>query len=206
VIHRLMGRPDLALPCNIEALTLHRETGDRAGEASALENLAAYHLDHGDVDQAMSYAQAAFDIADDTANPRVVAATHAIVAKVHLRRGNHRMAKRHYEIGLRCARDNRVVYIEVGALLGLAATHKIAGRPDTALELCTEALHTAEAAGFQIHEATARTLLAELANDRGEPTVAASQATLAVTIHDRTHCRSGMDRASAVLVSVRRRS
>jgi tetratricopeptide (TPR) repeat protein len=206
VIHRLMGQPDLALTCSTEALALHRDTGDRAGEASAMENLASFHLDHGDVDRASSYAQAALDIAEDIGNPRVDAASHAVVAKVCLRRGDHQGAERHYELGLRSARTNRISYLEVEALLGLAATHKAAGRADTAGELCAEALHAARLAGFQIHEATARILLAELANDRDEPEVAVSQAGAAAKIHDRTGCRSGKDAALAVLASARRRS
>jgi tetratricopeptide (TPR) repeat protein len=96
------------------------------------------------------------------ANPRVDACAHTIVAKVHLRRGDHREAERYYELGLHFARTNRIAYLEVDAQLGLAATHHAAARPDTALDLCTQALHTAEMSGFQIHEATARTLLAEL--------------------------------------------
>jgi tetratricopeptide (TPR) repeat protein len=203
-IHRLMGHLDLALTCGTEALALHRETGDRAGEASSLENLAAAHLEHGDLGQALSCAKAALAIAEEIANPRVDAATQTVVAKVHLRLDDHREAERHYELGLRSARANRIPYLEVEALLGLAATHKAAGRPGTAVELCTEALHAAETAGFQIHEATARILLAELANDRDEPAVAATQAGVAAEIHDRTQYRSGKDRALAVLVSARR--
>ncbi|MFG1948714.1 BTAD domain-containing putative transcriptional regulator [Nonomuraea sp. NPDC048826] len=162
VIHRLMGRPDLALTCNTEALALYREMGDRAGEASVMENLASLHLDQGDVDQAMSCAKAALDMAKDLANPRIYACGHTIVAKVHLRQGDHREAERHYELGLHLAHINRMSYVEVDAQLGLAATHHAAGRPDLALDLCTQALHTAEASGFQIHAATARNLLAEL--------------------------------------------
>lgn len=196
-VHGLMGRLDLAFSYNREAVELHRETGNRAGEASALENLASLHLYRAEPAQALSHARAALEIAEEIGNPRVDAATNAIVAEVHLHRGEHAEAERHYQQSLSRARANRMRYLEVAALLGLAAARHAAGRSGT--EHCEEALRIAEKAGYQIHEAAARTLLAEFAHDRGDSATAAEQARRAVEIHRGTQCRQGLDRALIVL-------
>jgi tetratricopeptide (TPR) repeat protein len=192
-----MGRLDLAFSYNSQAVELCRETGNRVGEASALENLASLHLLRGEPARALSHARAALGIAGEVGNPRIDAATNAIVAEVHLRRGEYAEAERHYRQSLSHARANRVKYLEVTALLGLAATRHATGWHGT--EHCEEALRIAEKAGYRIHEATARTLLAEFARDRGDSATAAEQARRAVEIHRGTQCRPGLDRALAVL-------
>ncbi|GHH40144.1 AfsR/SARP family transcriptional regulator [Lentzea cavernae] len=199
VIHGLTGRLDLAFSYNSEALELHREAGSRAGEASALENLASLHLRRDEPALALAGAKAALAIAEEIANPRVDAASRTIVAKAHLHLGDHAEAERYFRQGVSRARAHRMRYLEVDALLGLAATLHASGRYGVAAEHCEEGLRTAEKAGFRIHEATARTLLAELALDRGEPATAVGEARRAAEIHHGTGCRQGLDRALAVL-------
>ncbi|WP_330277717.1 tetratricopeptide repeat protein [Lentzea sp. NBC_00516] len=202
-IHGLMGRLDLAFAYNADALALHREAGSRAGEASALENLASLHLYRDEPAQALTHAHAALAIAEEIANPRVDAATKTIVAKVLLHQGDHAEAELLYGQGLSRARANRMTYLEVAALLGLAATLHATGRSDAAAEHCEEALRVSGKAGFQIHEATARTLLAEFAHGRGDTAAAAGQAQRAVAIHESTQCDQGLDRALSALVRSR---
>jgi DNA-binding SARP family transcriptional activator/tetratricopeptide (TPR) repeat protein len=187
-IHGLMGRLDLAFAYNADALDLHREVGNRVGEASALENLASLHLYRDEPAQALSHATAALGIAEEIANPRVDAATLTIVAKVRLHLGDHEEAELLHRQGLSRARANRMRYLEVAALLGLASTLHATGRSGAAAEQCEEALLISGKAGFQIHEASARTLLAELAHDRGDSPAAAEQAQRAVAIHESTQC------------------
>lgn len=161
--HRHLGHLDEAQACAIEALALHRETGNRAGEASALESLAAIHLDRNHPDEAFTFAKDALAIAQAIANPRAETATLTMLAAVHLHQGDHTQAEHYFTLGLDSARTNRITFTELEALLGLAATHQATARPATARALATEALHAARSSGFPLHQSTAEAFLAGLA-------------------------------------------
>ncbi len=161
--HRHLGHLDQAQTCATDALALHRETGNRAGEASALETLAAIHLDRNDVPEAFTLAKDALAIAQAIANPRAETATLTMLAAVHLHQGDHTQAEHYFTLGLHSARTNRITYTELEALLGLAATHQATARPTTAQALATEALQAARTSGFHRHQATAESLLSGLA-------------------------------------------
>ncbi|MFC9690012.1 BTAD domain-containing putative transcriptional regulator [Kribbella sp. NPDC056951] len=157
--HRHLGHLDEAQSCAMDALALHRETGNRAGEASALETLAAIHLDRDHPTEAFTFAKDALAIAQAIANPRAETATLTMLAAVHLHQGDHTQAEHYFTLGLESARTNRITYTELEALLGLAATHQATARPTTARALATEARQAAQASGFAHHQATAETLL-----------------------------------------------
>ncbi|GAB3947488.1 BTAD domain-containing putative transcriptional regulator [Kribbella albertanoniae] len=160
--HRHLGNLDEAQSCAAAGLALHRETGNRAGEASALETLAAIHLDRNDVAEAFTFAEDALAIAQAIANPRAETATLTMLAAVHLHQGDHTQAEHYFTLGLQSARTNRITYTELEALLGLAATHQATARPTTAQALATEALQAARTSGFHRHQATAEGLLSGL--------------------------------------------
>jgi tetratricopeptide (TPR) repeat protein len=60
-------------PSCLAALAIAREVGDRTGEASALQNLADYHADRHEPDEAKGCAQEALDIAQDLGDLRLEA-------------------------------------------------------------------------------------------------------------------------------------
>ncbi|MCP3988328.1 MAG: tetratricopeptide repeat protein, partial [Actinomycetia bacterium] len=70
-----MGQPDQAVNHYNQALPIHREIGDRAGEATTLNNIGGIYFDQGDLETTIKHLDRAlqlFDAIGDRANGTMV--------------------------------------------------------------------------------------------------------------------------------------
>ena len=72
-----------------EALQLGRDAGSLDLEASALEGLAALHLDLGDIAQAADFGRQALEVAVRTSHPRTEASVMATLATIARAEGDY---------------------------------------------------------------------------------------------------------------------
>src|SRR5664279_1774827 len=93
----VLGDLDGALADYQQALTIHREVGDRAGEATTLNNIGHVHNVRGDQDTALTYYQQALPIQREVGDRRGEATTLNNIGLVHSSRGDHGTALTYYQ-------------------------------------------------------------------------------------------------------------
>jgi DNA-binding SARP family transcriptional activator len=141
-------------------LALHREGGDRYGEAETRCHRARALRDAGDLPAALDQARSALTLAKDIGDPRTESeALHTLGTVEHLL-GHDAVAVGHLRAALELARRSGDRYPECEALTALALA---CGEPEHA----RQALTTARWAGYRVQEGLALGAFAELAAASG---------------------------------------
>lgn len=99
----LPGRVKAAQAHLAAALDLFRQVGNRQGEAAALQQLAATHLDTGDLTSARALAESALGIARGSREGNVEIDAHNTLGDLYLRQDAAREAVAEYRQALRLA-------------------------------------------------------------------------------------------------------
>ncbi|MFG1911593.1 BTAD domain-containing putative transcriptional regulator [Kribbella sp. NPDC048928] len=135
--------------------TYHRRSHFR-GELSTLDDWARLHSQRGDGAAALETALRAHQLANVVRDPKAQAQTASTVAQAHLTLGDAAAAAEWIEACLAIARET-YPYLEVEALLVLAAARAVVGDQKAADVAAEQAAVIAAACGFRRLEAEART-------------------------------------------------
>jgi tetratricopeptide (TPR) repeat protein len=146
---RRAGQRDTALRSAEQALIVARQGGDYCTEVYALALLAQLNVDAGDLEFAADVAEGAIKLAPDVCDPGARIASHAAVADVCLRSGEHHRASEHYRQALSRARHFRLRFDECEALIGLSHTEQAVGNAEHATRYHRAAVRLANDHGFR---------------------------------------------------------
>ncbi|MEU4351104.1 BTAD domain-containing putative transcriptional regulator [Streptomyces sp. NPDC023838] len=200
----LLGRSDEALDRLTDALAVHREIGDRGGEAETLRALADWHLDQDDLAAALDLAAAAASLADDIGGTRLSSAALQSLARVHARRGDPAEAERAYDRAQAQAELAAARHTQATILLGRAEVRLLSGRLADAETHAQSALTRARTEGYRIIEGQALTILGRTDLARGRADEAAGLAAQAAAVLAQTGHRRGLADAHDLLSRARR--
>ncbi|MEV0269727.1 BTAD domain-containing putative transcriptional regulator [Hamadaea sp. NPDC050747] len=195
----LLGRLDEAQTAAEGALATFRAEGDQEGQAHALKNLAGFHRRNGQLDLALTEAQAAQKIAQQVENPWLHGHVLNTLAAVHSATGDHRIAADVYAQAIVLGRDSRSGDVEGQALTGAADCYRILNLHDAATTTADAALAIAQQAGRRVQEAEALLVLAAIAVDYCEPSQAAKRAAEALALFTELDHPDGARRAASLL-------
>ncbi|TDD04275.1 hypothetical protein E1292_19215 [Nonomuraea deserti] len=137
-----LGRADLALRKQHEALPVLREVSDQGGVAYCLRNIGQILMENGDHDAAYAHLRSALSVADDSGSPRNRAQVLYWTGSLHLRRDEPAAAEAAFEQVLAMTRQLGDLAGEAMALLGLgnARNHITDARSTGAIQALEEAL------------------------------------------------------------------
>ncbi len=184
-----------------DALTRHRELGNRAGERDSPQTLVLAYLDAGRPQDARRCADALHRLAADQGIPLDARSTCAVAA-VCRAEGDGDQAHRLYDTGLQIAAANDSASDTMHAQLGLATTSHDRGDYVAAIDLATQALDAARRTHSQVTEGRALTQLARTHHALGDTTHALDTGLLALANHQRTGHRTGEALTHLVLAQI----
>lgn len=168
LVHRAHGDADAMTEALAEATAAFQAAGDREGEAGAVEVLARYELERGDLAAARGLLSGALRILDQVKPSRKHSQILHRFAELYDRSGEVELAKRTRQDVLHQVRQLGDAIGEVHALHGLGMTLRLAGEITPAREAISESLDLAVLRGARLVEARARLALGEMATDAGQ--------------------------------------
>ncbi|WP_027482205.1 tetratricopeptide repeat protein, partial [Deinococcus pimensis] len=119
-VHHAVGEHDSALDCLHSAVRLHRELGDRAGEAKGLTNVGSILVAQGEYVAALEYLVAAHELFRSAVNDeRARGVTLINLGNLFLDLGQPGSAAEYFREALGVARGRRDRLMESVALLNL---------------------------------------------------------------------------------------
>jgi tetratricopeptide (TPR) repeat protein len=142
LLNDALGRPDQALPLLNQALQIRRESGNRSGEATVLNNVGNVYLQKADYAEAQTYFERALQIREQAKVPAELADTLHNLGETMSKLGRNDRALEHYLRALdlrRTAGDKRFAAIEsysIGTIFDVQA------RYGAAIKSKAEALQT----------------------------------------------------------------
>jgi tetratricopeptide (TPR) repeat protein/transcriptional regulator with XRE-family HTH domain len=139
VMYTIQLRMEQALECLDHAIPLHRISGDRSGEASALETAGMAHLRLGNVAQGLVLLESALDLRAELGERHAQGITLSNAAEAYHRLGRSDEA-------LRCLERSLEIRREVGDVAGEGITLRNMGEVYAQLGRLAEALRMADAA------------------------------------------------------------
>jgi len=137
VMMAIQRRVDEALECLEQGLPLYRLSGDRSGEASALETAGMVYVRVGRAEEALSYFEHALRLRSELGERYAEGITLSNAAEAYHRLGRAQEA-------LRCLERSLEIRHEFGDLAGAAITLLNKGEVFAQLGMMTDALHTAD--------------------------------------------------------------
>ncbi|MEV6522480.1 tetratricopeptide repeat protein [Longispora sp. NPDC051575] len=152
-VHFRWSGYDLALDHIHRALDLHREAGDRRGEAGALDVLGMIHGHRGDLGLALDNLQRALALHRATGHRLGETIALNTLGGIHGRLGDYRQAAEHFRQALVATRDVGNREVEGTALANLATVYHRLGRYEEALDHCRRALAVTRETGNRRGEA-----------------------------------------------------
>ncbi len=129
-----------------------------AGDAEALENLAAVELAEGNSEAALSFATRALSLVADGGDPQVATSVRITLGEVHRAMSGHEAAAALFEQALATARRIGYASGEVRALISLAAVWRDLSRDSDARAAADEAVRRSAELGLRALENRARAL------------------------------------------------
>jgi tetratricopeptide (TPR) repeat protein len=145
------------------ALAILRETGDRAGEAIALNRISTVHHVQGRVEEALDYQRHALAIYTELGDLTGVAASHNNIGMYHASRGGYTEALAHLDQARAIVREIRAPGTEAGVLGSIGEVCHRLGRTEQAENAFRQALVICVANGDRRHEAMCHQWLGRLA-------------------------------------------
>jgi len=144
---RRIGRTREAEQCYKEALTIQRDLDDAEGLAGTLDQLADFHLLEQKYDQALDYAQKAWEIVEYLKDERRIASVLRGIGAIYRQSGDEKKALEYYEKSLEIRRALNDEWGISDCLNSLAFIHRSQGEYDQALANLRQALETSERLG-----------------------------------------------------------
>jgi tetratricopeptide (TPR) repeat protein len=135
-----MGRPAAAIDHIGQALELYRATGNRSGEAYALNGLAWSHAQLDEFETALAFGQRALAVLQVRPDPACGAQVWDTLGYVHDRVGRHVEATNGYQRALALCREAGNRYGETVILTHLGDAQRAAGQLAVARGAYREAL------------------------------------------------------------------
>ncbi|GIG55663.1 SARP family transcriptional regulator [Longispora fulva] len=120
--HNRLAEYDQALDLAHRALEAHRDAGDAAGQAGALNQIGMIHTQRGELRQAVDSLRAAMEL--DAGGPTLIN-----LAIGYARLGDYEAAARHYTAARAAGRQVCDRYVESRALVNLGTIHQHQARP-----------------------------------------------------------------------------
>lgn len=157
-VESLAGRPAAALAWNDRALTLAREGENRRREAMVMEDRAALHLRHGDLEQARALLEQAEAIARDLGDDYRLASVLGELGNLAFRSASYQEAAAYLERSAALLQRLGEPYVAAPTLLLLAESYQMLeahGRTD---EILRRAEEQARSSGFREAESLAASL------------------------------------------------
>lgn len=167
-VHTSSGHPKIGLEMHERALAIHRELGDRMGEALALNNTAYTLMDLGRIDEALSAAETALAYAAEESRCYLQMWVLDTLADVHLRALDAELAEECARRALTLAREYDSEGDEANATLALGRTACLRERWDDALEAIERALELFERRGLTAQGYECHKLLSTIQENRGD--------------------------------------
>lgn len=159
---------DAALEIQDRALKMHRELGDRMGEATVLNNRAYTLIRQGDLDAALETAQAALQYAQGGGRDYLLMAVLDTIAEVHLLRDELDEAKRCTLQSLSFAEELDSKQDEANSLLSVARIELRHGDPEGARAHALSALELFERLGANVELSECCRFVSEVLEMSGE--------------------------------------
>ncbi|MFC0435972.1 BTAD domain-containing putative transcriptional regulator [Kutzneria buriramensis] len=151
-----------------EALTVHRDIGDRRNEAETLRLLAEVHRDLGDLPLARTLAVAALTLARETGDSRTEIGSLSSLGTIEVRVGYTVAGLGHHDQALRLAIAKNEQNLHAQALLDQTDSHIQLGRAESAFFTAHDAIAIGHRTGTWLFAQRARRLLA-LIPPTGDP-------------------------------------
>jgi DNA-binding SARP family transcriptional activator/Tfp pilus assembly protein PilF len=129
------------------ALEAARRSGDRAGEADALNGLAHMYSRAGRLDEAATHYQQALQVYRDLGDHVRQAHNHTGLAEIAERQGRPADSLKHNELALELFREAGSQLGQANALNGVGWSHAALGNYEQSLEYCTRALEVLQELG-----------------------------------------------------------
>jgi ATP/maltotriose-dependent transcriptional regulator MalT len=172
-VFTMAGQQERASTFAEQALTLSRQIGDEAGNATTFNTLGAMAFHRGDLPQARRWWEEALSIADPSASSRMLAGIYNNLGVVAAFQGEIEQALSYQEQSLALNRALGTRSHEAGNLDNLAHLACLGGEIDRAAELVAEALGVYAEFHHRAGIADVLATGAEVARARGLPLVAA---------------------------------
>ena len=167
-VYERLGEWDLAQSHYETTLDIlgRQDTGGERAAVYADWSLASYH--RGQIEQAISLAEQALDLAESTQNSRALAQVHNILGMLASKQQKPEEAQHHLERSLTLAENLKEVSIQIAVLNNLALVCKAVGEIERAITLTQEALALCESQGDMHREAALFSNLADLFHEKGD--------------------------------------
>jgi len=167
-IHRARGEYDESLRYFNDSLNIHRDVGDRAGEAAVIDNVGQVHHARGDLDRALEHFHQALQIRENIGDRAGEGTTLNNIGIIHDARGEYDEALRYYKDGLKIARELGDRAGEATVLGNIAAIHFGRGEYDEALQYYSDSLKIRRDIGDRAGEAVTLNNIGLIHDARGE--------------------------------------
>ena len=154
VAYSVLGKMTQALEYQQKALSISRELGDRAVEATTLHNLGAIYQATGHPQQALQKYQEALPITREVGDRAGEAATLNNIGYVYRVTGHPQQALQKYQEALPIRREVGDRAGEATTLNNMGALYQATGQPQQALQKCLEALPIRREVGDRAVEST----------------------------------------------------
>ncbi len=99
-IYNRKGEADAALAQYNKALAIHRKRKDKAGVASALNDIAVVYHDQTDYVQALTYYNQSLDIAKEIADDKLIGRAHRNIGNIFYAQGDYDKALGYYQVAM----------------------------------------------------------------------------------------------------------
>jgi len=178
-----MGRPQDALRLLEQALSITKEVGDRGGEATTLNNMAAVYSEIGRPQDALPLLEQALPMLKEVGDHAGEAATLNNMALAYRATDHPRDALRLYEQALPMLKEVEDRVGEAATLSNIAVVYRELGRPQDALRFYEQALSITKEVGDRAGEAATLVNMAVLLyQDQQSPREAITNIEQALTI------------------------